>query len=149
MTQLGLKGIENNELEKDWASGAKTYLGMTVSGFPNMFYMYGAHAPTLLCNGPTSAELQGRWIADAIIKMNAGGIKYINAKAESADKWKEHIVELCNKTLIPTTRSTYMGGSIPGKVYEPVCYVGGTPAYAAEIRQALDNMEIGFEIVRV
>ncbi len=148
MTQLGLESIDGAKLEDEWTSGAKTYLGLTVSGYPNMFYIYGTQAPTLLCNGPTSAELQGRWIADAIIKMEAFGVKYMNAKAEAADKWKQHILDLSDLSLVPTTRSTYMGGSIPGKVYEPVVYIGGTAAYAAEIRKALDDMESGFDIVK-
>ena len=40
-----------------------------------------------------------------------------------------------------------MGGSIPGKIYEPVCYSGGIPKYKKEIRNALDSME-GFEVVK-
>jgi cation diffusion facilitator CzcD-associated flavoprotein CzcO len=149
MTQLGLKSIDGAELEKEWIPGAKTFLGTTVSGYPNMFHIYGPHGPTLLSNGPTSVAVQGRWIADAIAKIEANGIKYINPKIEAADKWKKHVVELNDKTLFPTTRSTYMGGSIPGKVYEPVCYSGGIPAYAIEIRKALDQLEEGFEIVKL
>ena len=148
MTQLGLKSINGAELEKEWISGAKTYLGTTVSGYPNMFHIYGPHGPTLLSNGPTSVAVQGRWIADAIAKIEANGIKYINPKIEAADKWKKHVVELNDRTLFPTTRSTYMGGSIPGKVYEPVCYTGGIPAYAIEIRKALDNLEGGFDVIK-
>ncbi|OQE27792.1 hypothetical protein PENSTE_c004G03775 [Penicillium steckii] len=148
MTQLGLKSIDGAELEKEWLPGANTYLGATVSGYPNMFHIYGPHGPTLLSNGPTTVAVQGRWIADTIAKIEANGIKYINPKKEAADEWKRHIVELNDKSLFPTTRSTYMGGSIPGKVYEPVCYSGGIPAYAIEIRKALDDWEKGFEIVK-
>lgn len=121
MTQLGLRSIDGAELEKEWIPGAKTYLGTTVSGYPNMFHIYGPHGPTLLSNGPTSIAVQGRWIADAIAKIESNGIKYINPKIEAADKWKKHVVELNDRSLFPTTTSTYMGGSIPGKVYEPVC----------------------------
>ena len=148
MTQLGLKSIDGAELEKEWTTGAKTYLGTTVSGYPNMFHIYGPHGPTLLSNGPTSVAVQGRWITDAIAKMEANDIKYINPKAEAANEWKKHIIELNNKTLLPTTRSTYMGGSIPGKVYEPVCYTAGIPAYASEIRSALDKWEEGFDVIK-
>ncbi|OJJ78571.1 flavin-containing monooxygenase [Aspergillus glaucus CBS 516.65] len=148
MTQLGLKSINGAKLEKEWIQGAKTYLGTTVSGYPNMFHIYGPHGPTLLCNGPTSVAVQGRWIADAIAKIEANGIKYINPKIEAADKWKKHVIELNDRTLFPTTRSTYMGGSIPDKVYEPVCYSGGIPAYAIEIRNALDKLEEGFDVVK-
>lgn len=148
MTQLGLKSINGAKLEKEWIQGAKTYLGTTVSGYPNMFHIYGPHGPTLLCNGPTSVAVQGRWIADAIAKIEANGIKYINPKIEAADKWKKHVIELNDRTLFPTTRSTYMGGSIPGKVYEPVCYSGGIPAYAVEIQNVLDKLEEGFDVVK-
>jgi len=148
MTQLGLTSIDGAELEKEWIPGANTYLGITVSGYPNMFHIYGPHGPTLLSNGPTTVAVQGRWIADTIAKIEANGIKYINPKREAADEWKKHIVELNDRSLFPTTRSTYMGGSIPGKVYEPVCYSGGIPAYAIEIRKALDDWEKGFEIVK-
>jgi hypothetical protein len=148
MTQLGLKSIDGAELEKEWVPGAKTYLGTSVSGYPNMFHIYGLHGPTLLSNGPTSVAVQGRWVSDAIAKIEANNIKYINPKIEAADKWKDHIVELNNRTLFPTAQSTYMGGSIPGKVHEPVSYAGGIPAYASEIRQALDNWEEGFDVVK-
>jgi hypothetical protein len=148
MTQLGLKSIDGAELEKEWIPGAKTYLGTTVSGYPNMFHVYGPQGPTLLSNGPTTIELQGRWIADAIAKIEANGIKYINPKIQAADEWKRLVIELNDKTLFPTTTSTYMGGSIPGKAYEPVCYAGGIPAYAIEIRRALDNWEEGFDVVK-
>ncbi|KAK0390750.1 hypothetical protein NLU13_0253 [Sarocladium strictum] len=149
MTQLGLKSIHGTELQKEWIPGAKTYLGTTVSGYPNMFHIYGPQAPTLLSNGPTTVEIQGRWIADAIAKMERDGIKYINPKKEAADKWKQRILDLNNVTLFPTTKSTYMGGNVPGKAYEPVCYAGGVPSYKAEIRAALDNLTEGFEVIKV
>lgn len=148
MTQLGLKSIDGAELEKEWSTGANTYLGTTVSGYPNMFHIYGAHGPTLLSNGPTSVAVQGRWIADTIAKIEANGLKYINPKIEAAEKWKKLVVALNDRTLFPTTKSTYMGGSIPGKVFEPVCYSGGLPAYAVQIREALDKWEEGFDLVK-
>ena len=147
MTQLGLQSINNTKLQDEWVPGAKTYLGTTVSGYPNMFHIYGVHGPTLLSNGPTTVEVQGRWIADFIQKMEQDKIKYINPKPDAADRWKDHVVEINQTSLFPTTKSTYMGGSIPDKVFEPVCYPGGIPDYAREIRAALDSLE-GFDVVK-
>lgn len=146
MTQLGLQSIQGDKLQEEWVSGAKTYLGTSVSGYPNMFHIYGAHGPTLLSNGPSTVEVQGRWIVDLLDKMRRKDIKYVNPKREASEEWKKHVVELNNRSLFPTTRSTYMGGSIPGKAVEPVCYSGGIPAYKTEIRKALDSMA-GFDIV--
>ncbi|KAL1896307.1 hypothetical protein Sste5346_004690 [Sporothrix stenoceras] len=146
MTQLGLKSVNNTELTESWANGAETYLGTTVSGYPNMFHIYGVHGPTLLSNGPSTVEVQGRWIADAIEKMEYKGIKYINPKDSAAKAWKQRIIDINNMTLFPTTTSTYMGGNVPGKKYEPMCWAAGIPAYVTEIRAALDDMG-GFDVV--
>lgn len=146
MSQLGLESLSKTKLDEEWLSGAETYLGLTVSGYPNMFSMYGPQAPTLFANGPTTIEVQGRWVADCIRKMQLNGIKYINPKHEASVAWKKKIVDLTNEMLVPTVRSTYMGGSNPNKVFEPVCYPSGVPKYAKEIRKALDDM-LGFEVV--
>ncbi|KAJ5670616.1 uncharacterized protein N7477_005979 [Penicillium maclennaniae] len=146
MTQLGLQSINNKTLQEEWTTGATTYLGITVPGYPNMFHICGAHGPTLLSNGPTTVEVQGRCIADFMQKKERNNIKYINAKSAAAESWKDKIVQMTQMSLFPTTNSTYMGGNVPGKIYEPVCYAGGIPAYARDIRAAFDTLK-GFEIV--
>ncbi|KAF4594402.1 Baeyer-Villiger monooxygenase [Ophiocordyceps camponoti-floridani] len=146
MTQLGLTSIHGRSLQDLWADGAETYLGLTVPGFPNMFHLYGTHAPTLLCNGPSCIEVQGRWIADMIDKAQRRGIKYIDARPEAARAWKDELLRFYGTTLFPTTRSTYMGGNVPGKPFEPVAYGSGLAKYASTIRAVLGKME-GFELV--
>jgi cation diffusion facilitator CzcD-associated flavoprotein CzcO len=147
MTSMGLRSIRGTTLKDEWKKAAYTYLGTTVSGYPNMFHLYGPHGPTLLSNGPTSVEVQGRWIADAITKIDREGIKYVNPTAEASKKWKTHINELSDKSLFPTTKSTYMGGSMPGKAFEQVNYAGGLAAYGQEIRAALPTWK-GFNVVK-
>lgn len=98
-------------------------------------------------NGPATVEVQGRWIADTITKIQRQGIKYINPTLEATKAWKIHINELSDATLFPTTRSTYMGGSVPGKAFEQVNYAGGIPKYKDEIRGVLKNWT-GFEVVQ-
>jgi hypothetical protein len=85
--------------------------------------LYGPHGPTLLSNGPSSVEIQGRWIKDAIKMANRQGLKYIHPTEEATKAWKKRIQELGDATLFPTTRSTYMGGTVPGKKVEMVCWL--------------------------
>lgn len=98
-----------------------------------MFHLYGPHGPTLLSNGPSTVEVQGRWICDTIKKANVEGLKYINPTEEASQTWKKRINSLSDATLFPTTKSTYMGGSIPGKAFEQVNFAGGIPQYAIEV----------------
>lgn len=79
--------------------------------------------------------------------MKREGIKYVNATKDATKAWKNHINELSDATLFPTTRSTYMGGSVPGKAFEQVNYAGGIPDYKIEIREALQNWN-GFDVVK-
>jgi hypothetical protein len=143
---MGLKSIHGTYLKDEWKSSANTYLGTTISGYPNMFHLYGPHGPTLLSNGPTSAEVQGRWIRDAINLINRQGIKYVDPTPEATKIWKQRINDLSNATLLPTTRSTYMGGSVPGKAFEQVNYAGGMSAYKDEIRTVFPDWK-GFRTV--
>ena len=78
--------------------------------------------------------------------INRQNIKYIDATKEATDEWKKRINDLSNITLLPTTRSTYMGGSVPGKAFEQVNYAGGIGQYRSEIRTVLTDWK-GFNTV--
>lgn len=109
MKNMGLKDENGTAIEDKWAQGAYTYMGMTLAGYPNHFFLYGAQGPTAFSNGPSCVELQGEWIVDAIAKLRKEGIVYFNPKVEGEDKWFKMIEELNNKTLFPYTNSWYMG----------------------------------------
>ncbi|KAL4873573.1 hypothetical protein BDV12DRAFT_192555 [Aspergillus spectabilis] len=55
-----LRNTSGTTLVEEWEDGARTYLGMTRKGYPNMFFTYGAQAPGALSSGPSSIEIQGR-----------------------------------------------------------------------------------------
>lgn len=147
ITSMGLKNIHGTPIQEEWKNAAYTYLGTTIGGYPNLFHLYGPHGPTLLSNGPSSVEVQGRWIADAIKKIEREGIKYVDPTPEATKAWKKKINELSDKSLFPTTRSTYMGGSLPGKAFEQTNWAGGIPAFKETIRAALPTWE-GFRVVK-
>lgn len=117
------------------------------AGYPNLFHLYGPHGPTLLSNGPSTVEIQVRWIRDAIKQAERQGVKYINPTKEAEKKWKQRINDLAAPTLFPQVRSTYMGGTVPGKAFEMTCYAGGVDAYGPEIRSALQGWN-GFDVVK-
>jgi hypothetical protein len=81
------------------------------------------------------------------IAVERQGVKYINPSAEATKNWKTKVNAISDATLFPTTKSTYMGGSMPGKAFEQVNYAGGIPKYVEEIRDALDGWK-GFEVVK-
>ncbi|KUJ16448.1 cyclohexanone monooxygenase [Mollisia scopiformis] len=148
MTSMGLKSIHGTYLKDEWKASANTYLGTTISGYPNLFHLYGPHGPTLLSNGPSSLEIQARWIRDAIVLIDRQGLKSIEATPEAMKEWKQRINDISNATLMPTTKSTYMGGTVPGKAFEQVNYAGGVGQYREEIRKVLDDWK-GFKTIPI
>ncbi|KAL3427218.1 hypothetical protein PVAG01_00727 [Phlyctema vagabunda] len=144
LVQIDIKGTNGVSLADKWARGTWTNLGMTTSGFPNMFFLYGPQGPTAFANGPTIVELQGDWIINAIEHTEKQKHRTIDPTAEAEALWTKHIAELSDLTLFPQTDSWYMGTNIPGKPKENLNYTGGIPRYVRECREIQDKGYEGF-----
>lgn len=105
LAQIDIRGPSGESLKEHWEKGVYTNLGMSCSGFPNMFFTYGPQAPTALCNGPTCAQVQGDWIAGVMEYMKAKGLQSIEAERQSEVKWRETVAAIANSSLLPTTKS--------------------------------------------
>ncbi|KAL1855314.1 hypothetical protein Daus18300_011131 [Diaporthe australafricana] len=53
LKQIDIKNSAGKSLAEYWRNGTRTYLGMAVAEFPNVFFTYGPQGPTAFCNGPT------------------------------------------------------------------------------------------------
>lgn len=147
LIDLGLTDIDDRPLAHKWKSATYTYLGLTIDRMPNLFMVYSPQAPTSLSNGPPIIEIQIDWIADAIRAMRDQKIKYIDAKFDAAEKWRNDIQEVNKMTLYPDSRNWYMGDNIPGKPREQLLYLNGVDTYNRITRDALDGWK-GFNVVK-
>ena len=116
-------------LNGKWAEGPKSYLGLMVAGFPNMFIITGPGSPSVLSNMMVSIEQHVDWIADCLGYLREHEIDRIEATAEAEEKWVAHVNETAHATLYPQANSWYMGANIPGKPRIFMPYIGGVPAY--------------------
>jgi cation diffusion facilitator CzcD-associated flavoprotein CzcO len=106
LTQMGLKNKDGVDLKDIWANeGVRTYIGLTISGFPNMFMSYTPQAPTALSNGTTIIEAQIETIVDMVAKLEKEGAETIEATPEAEKEWTEMCRQMASYTLIPTTDS--------------------------------------------
>ena len=144
---MGLRDTDGVLLSEKWRTGVWTHLGMSCAGYPNMFFIYGAQAPTAFANGPTCVEIQGDWIVDVIMKMKKDGVASIEATKEAEKEWKRKVLELNDKMLFSGTDSWYNGGNIPGKPREQMFYTGGLREYTRELKENLENGFRGFVVV--
>jgi len=146
LTQMGLKNKDGVELADLWKGGINTYLGLTISGFPNLFMAYSPQAPTPLSNGPTIIEAQVETIAEMIAKLEHEKAQVIEAQRSAEEEWKGVLDEMIKYTLIPLTDSWWNASNIPGKKAENMTYVGGVDNYEKQCRATMEGWK-GFDVI--
>src|SRR5205085_4482986 len=116
LLKIDIRGRDGVALRESWAAGPKTYLGLQVPGFPNLFTVTGPGSPSVLCNMPVAIEHHVEWITDCIAHMRARGVKRIEAEAEAMEAWVEEVNAAADATLLPLARhSWYLGANVPGQ----------------------------------
>jgi cation diffusion facilitator CzcD-associated flavoprotein CzcO len=148
LMKLGIVGRDGLKLSDKWAHGPRTYLGLTVSGFPNLFLITGPQSPSVLYNMPLAIEDHVDFAAEAITYLRDRGLDVIEATLESEDNWVADALEISSQTLLPGTDSWYMGANIPGKPRICMLYLGGAPAYRAACDDVVTNGYAGFTLDR-
>ncbi|MGV0660837.1 cyclohexanone monooxygenase, partial [Mycolicibacterium pulveris] len=113
----------------DWADGPRTYLGLGVDGFPNLFLVSGPGAPAVLANMVLHAEANVNWIAEAISYLDGHGYTAIEATGEAVDNWIAECNRRAEATLFPRANSWYMGANVPGKPRGFMLFIGGFGTY--------------------
>lgn len=146
---MDIRGLEGANLSKHWADGPRSFLGLGVAGYPNLFTITGPLSPAVLANVPTCVEQHVDWIADCISYMRSNGLNYIEATEEAESAWADHATTVAEATLWPETKSWYSGDNVPGKPRAFSAYVGGFHNYKASCDQVAQNGYQGFKVASV
>jgi cyclohexanone monooxygenase len=129
LNRIDIAGRGGARLADKWRDGPRTYLGLGVAGFPNLFTITGPGSPSVLTNMLPSIEQHVEWIADCLAHLRTNGIHTIEAGRAAEDAWVAHGAEVADLTLRGTCSSWYLGSNIPGKARVFMPYIGGFPAY--------------------
>jgi len=115
LMRIDIEGRNGLSLRKAWSEGPRTYLGVGVPGFPNMFIITGPGSPSVLTNMVTSIEQHVEWITDCIDHLRDADVATIEANTQDADQWVQYVNAIAGFTLFTTCNSWYLGANIPGK----------------------------------
>ncbi|PWY71008.1 FAD/NAD(P)-binding domain-containing protein [Aspergillus heteromorphus CBS 117.55] len=91
ITRLNITGRHGVPLAEAWKTRVTSYLGMTVPGFPNMFYLFGPQGPTVKVNVPTTVECQAQWILSFLKVLRASGVNCCEPTRSAAHEWQEEL----------------------------------------------------------
>jgi cation diffusion facilitator CzcD-associated flavoprotein CzcO len=139
LAQIDIVGRDGTTLRDDWVHGPRTYLGLGVDRFPNLFLISGPGAPAVLANMVLHAEAQVNWVADAIAYLDANGYAAIEPTADAVNGWAVELARRADESLFTKANSWYLGANIPGKPRVFMLFIGGFAAYndiCAEVAEA-------------
>jgi cation diffusion facilitator CzcD-associated flavoprotein CzcO len=129
LSKIDIVGRGGEVLRDDWQHGPRTYLGLGVDGFPNLFIISGPGAPAVLANMVLHAEAHVNWVADCIRHLDERGYIGIEATEDAVDNWVAECAQRAEATLFPKANSWYLGANIPGKPRVFMLFVGGFAVY--------------------
>ena len=144
LLQIDIRGRGGRTLKDKWDEGPKTYLGLAMAGFPNLFTITGPGSPSVLTNMLPSIEQHVEWIADCLGYMRDRSLRRVEPSPEAENAWVTHAGEVAGLTLRATCSSWYVGANIPGKPRVFMPYIGGFPAYVQKCGQVAANGYEGF-----
>jgi len=145
LLKMDIRGRNGLTLREKWSAGPRTYLGLGVVGFPNLFIVTGPGSPSVLTNMIVSIEQHVDWISDCVQYLRDHGKRSIEATEPAEISWVGHVNAVADATIYPTCNSWYLGANVPGKtrVFMPLI---GFPAYADKCEEVKARGYEGFAL---
>ncbi len=146
LNNIDIRGRDGVALKHEWSHGPRTYLGLAIAGFPNLFIVIGLGSPSVLANMAVTIEQHVNWIAACIAYVGDRQIGTIEATPAAQADWVQHVNEVADDTLFPLANSWYMGANIPGKPRVFMPYIGGFNVYREKCDEIAANGYPGFTL---
>ena len=143
---VDIRGREGLSLRDKWRNGTLNYLGVTVSGFPNLFMITGPGSPSVLYNMVASIEQNVDFVCDTIEYLREHGLASIEARPREERAWTKYVDWVSKQTIYTKVKSWYTGENVDGKPAGFMPYAGGGLTYFEFVRQAVDNGYRGFTL---
>jgi cyclohexanone monooxygenase len=144
LLKIDIRGRGGVELAQKWSEGPRAYLGVAMTGFPNLFTITGPGSPSVLTNMLPTIEQHVDWIAEVMDYMRKHGLGLVEPDATAEEEWVGHVGEMAGRTLRYTCSSWYLGVNIPGKPRVFMPYIGGFPRYVERCNEIARNGYEGF-----
>ncbi|WP_293865598.1 NAD(P)/FAD-dependent oxidoreductase [uncultured Alsobacter sp.] len=124
------------KMSEKWSGGARSFLGLMMEGFPNLFTTAGPNGPAALANLININEHDVDWIAAAITYMADNKLTAMEPTKQAEDDWMELVATLAPRTLLSKASTWYTGTNVKGKPTGLTMFVGGFPKYVEHCANA-------------
>jgi cation diffusion facilitator CzcD-associated flavoprotein CzcO len=96
---MRIRGLDGRELNEVWAGRPEAYLGTTVSGFPNMFVLYGPNTNHGSGSVPYTLQCQFDYVIDALRRVRDRALRWIDVRPAAQAEWQREIAERSRRTV--------------------------------------------------
>ncbi len=146
--RIRFEGRDGATLADTWRSGPWTNLSLQVPGYPNLFTLVGPHNSATFCNIPRCIEQNVQWVTELVAHARANGITRIEATAEAADRWTEHVGQAADRMLFSKINSWFTGvnRNAGHDTRRVLLYAGGAPTHRKHCDEAAANGYEGFDL---
>ena len=91
LSPMRIEGIGGRTLDDAWQGHARAYLGLTVSGFPNFFMMYGPNTNLGHNSIIFMIECQANYVMACLRQMDERNLQTIDVRPETLDAYNVRI----------------------------------------------------------
>jgi cation diffusion facilitator CzcD-associated flavoprotein CzcO len=99
LSPMKIVGRDGRELNEAWRDGAQAHLGITVSGFPNLFLLYGPYTNLGHNSIIYMLESQFRYILGCVEALRGAGLAWIDVKPDVQDAFTREMRERMRTTV--------------------------------------------------
>jgi cation diffusion facilitator CzcD-associated flavoprotein CzcO len=96
-----VRGRDGRSLAEVWQGCPKSYMGTTIPGFPNAFFMFGPNIGTL--SGFIMAEAQTDYVVGALEALRRNGLASIDVKPEAQAEFVREVDALLERSTLKGT----------------------------------------------
>jgi len=142
--RIDIQGVGGEKLRDKWQDGPSTYLGMMISGYPNLLMPSGPQSGSASTNYPRGIENGVNWCTAFLEHIWEHKITRFEATVAAEERWTNHVAKMYSAMLMRKAKSWFTGynSNIEGHEHGKTRYFvynGGTPKYVATINSVVEN----------
>ncbi len=99
LAPMQIRGLGGQELNQAWREGAEAYKGISVSGFPNLFILYGPNTNLGHNSIIYMLESQFRYVLGCLDALRQGGLRYLDVKPQVQQAYNQQIQARSHRTI--------------------------------------------------
>lgn len=119
--RIRIRGTDGRLLTDAWRAGMRTYNGIAVVGFPNLFVLLGPNGAVAYTSIITNAEAQARYVVRAVRALRARRVGALSVTPQAEQQFLEQVGARFRATVWHRggCQSWYISSSPPGTVLWP------------------------------